>query len=678
MRAGERILGWLWPLAFAIVAGYFMFRLGMRCIPGLSAVYAWTALGCLVLVYIVSAVAVFRAKRKTESIRLKEYRERMLEQKARTDRGENGLYARLVGSVAFLYIRIAACVILSLLTIFFAGANEQDWVVCAPCTVIPVFTLWGILSTLLSFTLKEPDEPIRDILPRERFPKMYETLDEVFPDEKQPPLMNLYALDNIGVGRTHGRIVVGVGALIGAFLCREEFKQVLLHEKAHILYDDKPTVRVLNKIFRQFREPSFKCILLKPVDVLFLAPLAYAAQCLSEYRYISSERQEKQADLYSVQNGKNAESAAALVKTNLVAHYLRYEYEAVPYYEPEEIPKTYVKNMFRSFRTVCVERLDFWIDLFRKELPGQIDTHPTLTQRLHALNDPSYTIVFDDPDPDYAKEQEEILRFNDEAEMNENEESYAETRRERYLEPKERVEKYLSGIENGQTYTALELRPIIDDCLTLKNESLAKEICDRAIAASENDHEAAYAYYIKGLYLLHRYDPEGVAYVRKAAETNQNYLESASEEIGQFYRMMGMEEELRDYRRYILELAQKKIDDRVDDADSLNPSDRLTAVPTLPESELLEEQAFILDACGENIQALYRVSKKLSASLSSTVYIVRFRTETDPKTCNACMERIFQYLDGLDGQYSLFDYEYAEEQKVRLDRIKGALIWQIP
>ena len=366
------------------------------------------------------------------------------------------------------------------------------------------------------------------------------------------------------------------------------------------------------------------------------------------------------------------------MKTNLIAHYLRYEYEAVPYYETEEIPKTYVTNMFRMFRTVCEELLDFWIDLFRKELPGQIDTHPTLTQRLHALNDPSYTIVFDDPDPDYAKEQEEILRFNDEAETNENEESYAETRRERYLEPKERVEKYLSDVENGQTYTALELRPIIDDCLMLKNESLAKEICDRAIAASENDHEAAYAYYIKGLYLLHCYDPEGVAYVRKAAETNQNYLESASEEIGQFYRMMGMEEELRDYRRYILELAQKKIDDRVDDADSLNSSDRLTAVPTLPESELLAEQAFILEACGKNIQALYRVSKQLSASLSSTVYIVRFRTETDPKTRDVCMERIFQYLDGLDGQYSLFDYEYAEEQKVHLARIKGALIWQIP
>ena len=50
--------------------------------------------------------------------------------------------------------------------------------------------------------------------------------------------------------------------------------------------------------------------------------------------------------------------------------------------------------------------------------------------------------------------------------------------------------------------------------------------------------------------------------------------------------------------------------------------------------------------------------------------------ETDDDERDRCMERIFEFLDGLDEQYALFGYDYAEEQKVPLNRIQGALIWK--
>ena len=85
---------------------------------------------------------------------------------------------------------------------------------------------------------------------------------------------------------------------------------------------------------------------------------------------------------------------------------------------------------------------------------------------------------------------------------------------------------------------------------------------------------------------------------------------------------------------------------------------------------------FVAAFCGDTLLALYRVTKRLSATLSATVYLVRFEKDTDDEARDCCMNRIFEYLDGRDAQYALFDYEYAEGRKVRLDRIKGALIYQ--
>lgn len=672
-----RIFAWLVPLAVAIVIGNLLFRLGMRFIPGLNPVYAWISLGVQLLLYAVSAITVFRRWHKYNNVRLKDMRDRLLQKKKRVDRGEKGLNSTLALSVIGCFVWIFLCIAAAVATLFFSGADETNLIVCIPCTLISVFTLWGISATLISFAQPNKTDVVTDILPRERFPLMYQTLDEVFSDEKQMPLLSLFLIDNVAVRRSRGRVVVGVGAMAGAFMNREELKQVLLHEKAHIIYDRKLTVRISNGILKRFHEPSKKSVVLKPTDVLFLAPLSVLSQLLIEFQQISSEKQELLADRFAMQNGKTSESAAALVKMQMLGLYLKREAtHRVLFYETEEIQKDFITREFETFRNLCPKRQQYWSELLMKQLPALINSHPTLPQRLHQLNDPKYEITFGDPDPKYCEEQKEFLRFNDELLVEQNEESFGERRLREYLQPMEQLERYLAEADSGITHSPLQLRPVIEACLKLEREDLAILVCEQAIDASESESEAAYANYIKGRLLLNRYDPDGIAFIKRAAEANPNFVEPANNEIGDFCLMMGMQKELEDYRQYIIELAQKKIDDRVNDADSLSTKDKLSGEPVLPEDELQRELAFIKETCGEHLYSLHRITKQLSASLSSTVYIVRFVEGTDDETRDRCMERIFEYLDGLDAQYSLFDYEYAAAQKIRLDRIKGALIYQ--
>ena len=674
---GNRILAALVPFAVAVIIGRFVFYFGERWFAGHSSLYAWIALGCQLLLYAVSTAAFLAYKHRAKNVRLAELRDRLLKKKAQADQGDARASAALMLCTVGFFLWMTVCFALPIVTLLFAGANEQNLWVCIPGTIVSVFTLSGVLAALFSFGLKPPSETIPDILPRERFPLLYQTLDEVFADEPQKPVLCLYQLDNVAVTRQDGKVVVGLGSYTGAFLNREELRQILLHEKAHIVQGEKTYVRLANGIIKRFREPSQKCIVWKPVDIVLYTLLAPMSNRLSDYLFTSAERQERAADAYAIRNGKASESAAALVKIRILSLFLSREAKANPlFYETEEVQTDFYQRGFADFRKACPKRLAFWQSLLTRELPQLIGSHPTLPQRLQALGNPAYSIAFDDPDPAYCAEQGELLRLEDENTEQCNAEGYAERRKYQYLEPKALIEQTQAEEQNGVIHTALQLRPVIEACMILLNEELALHYCEKALSASENESEAAYANYVKGRILLDRYDPNGIELIRRAAAANDNYLENAGEQITSFCRLMGLEEALRENRKYLLELAQKKVDDRVSDADDLNPNDTLSGVPVLSEQALREELTFIQTVCGEHLQELYRVTKRLSASLSATVYIVRFEKDTKEDVRDRCMQRIFEYLDGRDAQYSLFDYEYAEQRKVRLNKIKGALIYR--
>ena len=670
-----RALNWLIPLAIAVVAGWIAYMFGARFAFQNSWIFALCGLGCQVLLYVLALALRARINKQVQNVKIRQQRDLLVRQKQQVEQDEryasNELRKRVVCVIAWQGLLL----ILPVATCFFAGGADDTLWICAPCSLVSVYVLWSVISYMLISKNQRP--PLPGVLAKDRFASHYCVLHEVFADEKIAPVFCLNPNTSVSVARINERVEVSIDPYVGAWLNESELKQVLLHERAHVLLDDRGPFHFTERVLERYDLPSAKCAALIPANALFEMPIMYLYKCYATMRVVASEAKEKRADRYAKEHGEAGNLAAALVKLHILDIYLKRELINDPlFFETETIQSDFYERSFDRFEQLYPKRAAFWNELIRKELPKLVSSHPSLPQRLQELNNPEYEINFSDPDPAFQAEKRELLQFYNELVVERIGEQYADLRKENYIKPKQVVADYIGDRTGGKRFTALELRPVIEAANKLEDTDFVIELCDAAIAASNSESEAAYALCMKGVKLMNRYDPEGATLMHRAAVANPNYLETANEEIGSFYLMMGMRKEMEEYRNYIVDLAQKKLDERVDEANVLRPNDRLSGVPILSEDALENQLQFIKDVCANALHSVYRVTKRLSDSLSCTVYIIRFERQTDNDERDRCMERVFEFLDGLDEQYALFDYDYAEEQKVPLNRIQGALIWK--
>ena len=670
-------LSWLVPLAVTLVAMTAMTKLG-----GMYPMPLGIALGVTLLqiaLYVGATFGLLAQARKKP--KLDQLLAEALQHKEKAKENLDRYYVSLRRKQYAFYAWIAFQIALSLLSVFLAeGVLKSDLTVAAmlitiPAILLSLFTLCSMLTWCMGIghtPARRPDYTLK----REQFPELYRVAEEVFADDKRSPILLWGDGINIGVAYENGVALIRIGAFALSWLTSEELRAVLWHERYHVDMDATGAEARIHRLLNSAAGPSKVATILVTGNALLIMPIVRVGKALTLSKTVTSALVETRADRYAAERGGASALASALVKLRLLCLYQDHDTdEPILYYASETAPTDWTQRMLQRFYTVLEERKAFWLSLIEKELPKRFGSHPSLPERLDEIGNPPYTVDAVEPDPAYAAERETIAAAFDRFLVRKNADTYASNRQIAYLRPMQTMEYYTARDAEGHAFTANELRPVIEACRTLERHELLLTLCDQAIAAAQNESAAAFAKMTKGQALLRRFDASGIELIRQAAAENYNFAEQANDAVLTFCIEMGMEEALEENRAFFLSLAQSMIDDGSREAGTLSKRDKLTAVPVLARETLDKDVAAIREICGERLLCIYCLTKNLSDSLSSTVFLIGFTPDAEEDEKNECLERVFYYLDSREEQYSLFDLPYAKSCGVDPEKFPGAKLY---
>ena len=162
----------------------------------------------------------------------------------------------------------------------------------------------------------------------------------------------------------------------------------------------------------------------------------------------------------------------------------------------------------------------------------------------------------------------------------------------------------------------------------------------------------------KGMIMLDRYDKGGIEHLYEAIEINHNYAEQGSEAIGEFCCIMGLEEELEEYRERALDYGQREID-QYSKANQLTSAD--TLVPDDMPKDMLEDILGYIKAAdtGKDVLRVYLVKKIITEEYSPSVFVLQFKAEAEEERTFEVMDKVFNHLDTRpeNWEFSLFYYD---------------------
>ncbi|MGM9637161.1 MAG: M48 family metalloprotease [Eubacteriales bacterium] len=474
---------------------------------------------------------------------------------------------------------------------------------------------------------------------------------------------------NAGIARNKRGYWLNVGIDLLCLMSEDELYHIFIHEFSHVSQENTASSREMTYqywVTNHYQENS------KLQDIL--SGLFFFSDCrylfyYFIYSYATSLMIESQADRAMAEFGNAKVAASALLKLKYNEMYL---WENRDGYDPSayasEVPNPhFLRTNIQAIQDAIGERSDFWNELAKKEILPNNSSHPTLKMRLETLGVNEISLTEDQSSEEYRSECQKALDCLDEMLCNSKKEVHAQERDRYYLKPLERINKWM---DEGMPISAENYADLICDLRDLGRNREAEELCDRVLAEL-NENSSVYASFMKGCFLLHRYDESGMAYLYRAVETNANFLEEGLDTIGKFCCYTGREKELLEYRERAARLAQKNKDED-SKINRLEKSDHLTE-ENLPDGMLENILSFILSIDEGLIQNIYLVRKTVSDSFFASAFVIRFNGGTDDRR-DEIMHRIFCYLDSypVDWQFSLFTYE---ELNFKVEKIKGSLVY---
>ncbi|MBE6903663.1 MAG: hypothetical protein E7480_03550 [Ruminococcaceae bacterium] len=475
---------------------------------------------------------------------------------------------------------------------------------------------------------------------------------------------------NAGIMEVGDTYSVQIGVILLDILSEEELVCIFLHEFEHVTLKNKK----INKCYSYNTWISSGCnntYLSWLTNVLFSFPDGLYNFRFNLYQYAASLCFESDSDKAMLKSGKPECAASALLKIDF---YNKYEWErdAMDFpclYEPESCENYTLRTSLNSFKELQAERKELWIELAKKEIQSRSSSHPILSQRFKMLGIEKYSLLGNEKSPALKEEAEKAIDFIDILIKKQVSENYSELREEYYIKQKNLVENWE---QEGKPIIAEQYSSVIEALNILGRRSEIEELCDRVISETPI-HTAAYAYFIKGFILLHKFDEQGLEYVYKAIYDNHNYIDGGLGVIGHFCCLTGNQKELDLYRERAVDLAQKNKDiysciNVIQKNDKLSPE-------KLPEGMLDEILSFISSIDEGEIKRIYLLRKTINENFTVSDVIIRFSYYTDENTKGRIMDKIFRFLDTFSShQFGLFDYNGITE--VSVEKIPGALVWR--
>lgn len=568
----------------------------------------------------------------------------------------------------FYSILIAVC---AFVAAFFLGVISNGG-----NSVAPLFVCFMIISgATLRIRLKTPEkffEEDKTYVSENEFPVLYDLAKKAAATTGCTTKIKIAILDdfNAGSANINNTISIQLGALLLNVLSEQELYCVLLHEFSHI--KDELNREKINNYYQYICDVHNNSITTTYSFItrhLFTFIDVYFNVHYKLYLYAVSLVREQAADEAMSIYGNNEIAASSLVK---IKYYELYDWEKGTYDAPcdmlsEEYDTTSLNNEVLKFKEVIQLNAERWNKLINKEILSRSATHPTLKMRLEHLGVNELKILYPESSKGYVSDCEKAIEFVSSLIATQNKESYEEYRRYYYIESKELVEKWEN---NGKPIIAEEYSDVCDALRRLGRNTEAFELCENVIKILD-DVGSCYAHFMKGCFLLHSFDENGIDYIYKAIETNHNYIDEGLAVIGRFCCLTGQEDQLEIYRERAIALAQKN--EIYSEANVLNKKDKLSN-ETLPEGMLEDILKHITSECNENIEKIYLVRKTITDDFFTSAFVIKMIPDTDDDIRYKILHRAFNYLDTCSNwQFSLFDYE--DVKSVKIENVDGSCVY---
>ena len=471
---------------------------------------------------------------------------------------------------------------------------------------------------------------------------------------------------NAGLAVSDGTNYLALGVILLSVLTEEELSAVLHHEFGHAAASTE-AIEKQSQYSLWLNSAASGFIM----DFLMMAFFGFFdvkyAMNYRLYEYAVSLRQEFSADQAML--GDPAAAGSALLKLAYFDYYYWENIRDPNLYASETMTRTSVRSRIEDFRRAVSRRSQAWNRMASEEIQSRSASHPTLKARLEAMGIGKMETVPGHCSETYRSEVDKALNYVDDYFYEAMTPEFEERRQVFYLEPLEAVRKWEADGRplEPETFTDLLLA-----FRALGRYEDMEALCDRAIAELPlySSHDA---WYLKGTLLLHRYDPKGIDCLYRAMEANSNHIEEGLEVIGRFCCLTGRQEELKEYRKKALELAQKDMD-AYSHMEALEKSDNLSP-EQLPEALMASLMDFLRQAEPGLLDRVYLVHKQITADFFTSVVVLRFRKDADPKKREDLTHSTFRFLDNTtDWQFCLFDYE--EVRHVHVEKIPGSCIFE--
>ncbi len=501
------------------------------------------------------------------------------------------------------------------------------------------------------------------------FPLLYQTVRQAADKlgHKDNIRISLLADCNVGISRMGNIISVQIGIILLSVCSREEIYTLMLHEFAHMEKTELSAVKETDYGFwlGQGKTPHF---LSGITSVMFLYPDTLFCFQYELYRYAYTLISEAEADRIMAEKGNPLSAASMLLKLNYHSLYC-WELEGTDFenvYTPEEPDKLFIAKNIERFKSYIEQRKEVWRELTDKELLSRSSTHPTISMRLCAMGMSDAVITEFSDAEDFAKEKAKALEYVDNMVYEGRKDMYSEAREICYLKPKKIVDEWIS---EGKPVTVEDYQRIVVALQDLGMLSMAEKVCDKVIEVFEGA-ATAFAHYIKGILLLHRYDDKGIGHIYYAMEKNSNGITGGLDIIGHYCCLTGNEEQLGIYRQKVVELVQEVVD-KYTEADVLTRRDKLSE-EHLPDGMLEYILDYISTIDDDDINKIYLVRKTVTEDYSISVFVIDY-ANPDPEEQNEIQYKIYCCLDAIDHHFSLFNY--LDVASVGVEKIENSCVY---
>ncbi len=474
--------------------------------------------------------------------------------------------------------------------------------------------------------------------------------------------ISLTSDNNAGIVKVGKVNCIQLGVLLLKLYSEDELYNVLLHEFAHVDSDNSNRVKIMNyadwmvhggtRVFNmRIARSAYRWI-----DSVF--GLNYEL-----YLYASSIINEIKADESIVKYGNKEVAVSALTK---LRYYDFYDWESGTYdreslFVSEKLDKLYLTRILEEFKKAVEKNHHKWDELIMVEINSRSATHPTLKKRIEVLGYNEPFIIKVSSSPEYSSEVDRAFGYVEELIYEDRKKDYKEFRQKNYLDLLEKIDNWKEG---GSVLIPEEYRDIVSFHFSLGKATEGYALCLRAIEEL-SEQAAAYAYYMAGAYLIHKYDSTGLDYIYKAMEINTNYINEGLDMIGTFCCITGNQEELDIYRERVLVFAQ-------DDKDKYSKISEISKDDKLVKEELPEELfsallAYIEKVDDGSIHKVYLIRKVITVDYFTSFVIIDFKLGSDEEDCSQIMHQIFSFLDTVtDWQFSLLDYRSVPQKTLKI------------